>query len=262
MELAIDRANILEAGRNPTARVQEIMKGVIGPIVHNVVMSGKACLPPGFEWDVQRMAFPAYGKYAKGEFAAPCTLAFRGLTCNFFRTGKINIMGATSVAESVKRLYEGLLYLEEKTGFSMRVHDLKLTNMQSTVYLNYTLDIDALYRHLIDKEYEPENISFLKYKLLVTGGKVTFLVYKSGRIVMTQAKSEEQFNEARDIFLPFLAQFALKYSPGLVRDTDPLPLRPKQKRKRAAAVPPLPKKKRKKPVSSAAAKKKTPSVKV
>ena len=252
MNLAIDRANILRAARNPTPRVQEIMRGVIGPIVHNVVMSGEACLPPGFEWDVQRMAFPAYGKYAKGEFAAPCTLAFRGLTCNFFKTGKINILGATSVAESVKRLYEGLLYLREKTGFRMRVHDLKLTNMQATVYLNYTIDIEALQLHLMDKGYEPENISFLKHEVEVTGGHVTFLIFKSGRIVMTQAKSEAQFAEARDIFLPFLAQFALKYSPGLVRDNEPVPLRPKQKRKRAAAVPALPKKKRKKQPSAAA----------
>lgn len=239
----IDRDTILAVSRQPSLKVQEVMAKVTGPLVHNVVMSGSAALPEGYLWDVQRMAYPAYGKYEKKEFA-PCTLACRGITCNFFKRGKVNVMGAKSVPSSVKKFYDALSYLRRRTGLRMKSRDFQLKNMQATVYLNHTIDMESLAAHIADKEYEPDNISFLKYSMEVTNGSVTFLIYKTGRIVMTKATVFAQFVEARDLFLPFVAQFALKYSPANIREEEPPVPRIRAKRKRLAAPAPTKKKKR------------------
>lgn len=205
----LDLKAIEAARKDPSASVRKILSGVIGPKIHNVVLACKACLPPGFTWDVKRLAFPAYGKYKKSEYAAPFTLACKGATCVFVKTGKVNILGAKTVAESVKKIYECQAYLYKLTKFRMRVHDLTLTNMQATINLGYTIDLPAMKKRLLLAVYNPTVISHLKYTIHTGSGAVTFLIYPSGRIVLTEAIDMAQFVEARNIFLPFVAMFAL-----------------------------------------------------
>jgi len=155
-------------------------------------------------------------EYNPKRFSA-CIMRLRG-TATFpnmrttgliFGNGKIVITGSKSEAQSfysakqfakiIKKL--GYRFLNEA---SLR-NDFKIHNVVATVSLNHLIRLDGLATNPEHKNYlnyEPEIFAGLIYRMSVP--KVVFLIFVTGKIVLTGAKSIKDCEVALDHMLPVI----------------------------------------------------------
>ena len=75
---------------------------------------------------------------------------------------------------------------------------LKIQNVVSTAYVGKTLDLKNLAKHLINIEYKPSK--FIAAIMRIRNPFATCLIFPSGRLLITGAKSVEQSYNAARIF--------------------------------------------------------------
>lgn len=221
---------LMEMKRNLTEQHREILKHVRGPFIHNVVMTARDSVHVE-DFQVSRLAYPAFGSWNKDNFASPFSIKCRGVTVMFMDGGIINLVGADSEDEALLKLYEVLLFVYKKTGFRVRVHDFRVQNMQATLYLGYTIDLQRLSEYLPLLAYEPSNINLGKYTVPVKGGSINMLIFPTGSVVLVKGKSMAQFEEARDLIIPTLVHFAVN-PVSIVQKTIEMSLEKKRKDKK------------------------------
>ncbi len=110
-----------------------------------------------------------------------------------FSTGKFICSGTTSLEEAEKAIRKALEDFKKvgiKVGDKL---DLGIVNMVASADLGYKLDLNSIVFTLPDCEYEPEQFPGVVHK--IDNPKLVFLLFSSGRIVVTGAKSEEQIHE-------------------------------------------------------------------
>ena len=113
-----------------------------------------------------------------------------------FGSGKIVCTGAKSIADvrlAIKRIVEEI----RKTGVKIpKEPKVIIQNVVATANLHAELNLDAIAIGLDNTEYEPEQFPGLVYRM--KDPKVVLLLFGSGKIVITGAKSFDDADRAAE----------------------------------------------------------------
>ncbi|RLG06503.1 MAG: hypothetical protein DRN65_05185, partial [Thaumarchaeota archaeon] len=111
-----------------------------------------------------------------------------------FSSGKMVCTGAKSEQESI-RAVKTVVKLLEKEGFLIR-HEpiIEIQNIVASIDLHAKIDLEAAAQKLENTMYEPEQFPGLIYRMQEP--KVVILMFASGKLVCTGAKSEREVYEA------------------------------------------------------------------
>lgn len=113
-----------------------------------------------------------------------------------FESGKIVCTGARSV-EDVKKAIDITVKKIESAGIEIpKDPEIKVQNIVASANLNADLNLDAIAIGLDGTEYEPEQFPGLVYRM--KDPKVAMLLFGSGKIVCTGARSAEDAENAVD----------------------------------------------------------------
>ena len=98
----------------------------------------------------------------------------------------------------------------QKVGFpGAKFTDYKVQNTTATCDIGFPIRLEGfLYAHASKSTYEPELFPGLIYRM--TEPKMTVLIFVSGKLVITGAKSQESLQAAVEYIYPHLAEFRKK----------------------------------------------------
>ena len=118
-------------------------------------------------------------------------------TLLLFKSAKINCTGAKNL-ESIQKSYEKIYEVLSKD-YSMHKLEYKIQNMVVVADFKQKIDLYELY-YLLEEEnvdYDPEQFPGVIYKF---DNSTTFLIFYSGKIVLTGAKSTESISQVVKAF--------------------------------------------------------------
>lgn len=160
------------------------------PIVQNIVATVDLCVKiDNLEIIAQKVN---NAEYNPQRFAAVIMrIREPKTTALVFRTGKMVVTGAKSLNASkvAARKYVSII---NKAGFNAVFSEAhyKVQNMTATVTMGFPIRLEALiYAYPNISTYEPELFPGLIFRM--QDPKVVFLVFVSGKVVVTGVKSEE-----------------------------------------------------------------------
>ena len=111
-----------------------------------------------------------------------------------FGSGKIVCTGARSL-DDVKEVFRKVTLIVRKSGTKVpRDYKFQVENIVSSAKLEKNLNLDTIAFNLENSEYEPEQFPGLVYRM--KDPKVAFLLFGSGKIVITGARSIKDVNTA------------------------------------------------------------------
>ncbi len=111
-----------------------------------------------------------------------------------FGSGKIVCTGARSI-EDVKTVFKKVVKVIESVKVKVpKNYKTQVENIVASAKLDARLNLDAIAFNLENSEYEPEQFPGLVYRM--TDPKVAFLLFGSGKIVCTGARSIEDVHIA------------------------------------------------------------------
>lgn len=124
---------------------------------------------------------------------------------------QIIVTGAKSIAENVNAAKKYVAIIN-RTGFGeARFHETsyRIQNMTATCDFGFPIRLEGLiYAHSSQSTYEPELFPGLVYRM--TDPKVVLLIFVSGKVVGTGAKTEEHLQQAFENIFPILLEFRKK----------------------------------------------------
>eukprot|EP00045_Choanoeca_perplexa_P001406 m.19529 g.19529 ORF g.19529 m.19529 type:complete len:205 (-) comp10920_c0_seq1:23-637(-) len=159
--------------------------------------------------DLERVSKKAKNtQYNPKRFAA-CIIRTKGsakATALLFSSGKMVIMGAKSeqiAKEACERFTDIII---NKCKISTRRVEFKIHNVVGCVDVKFKIDLSKL--HLEQSmycKYDPEVFPGLTYRMHTP--EVVLLVFHSGKIVLTKAKTRDDVQKAFENIYPVLQQF-------------------------------------------------------
>jgi len=127
-------------------------------------------------------------------------------TALVFASGKLVITGTKSSHNS-SLATKKIAYILERVGFQPSSYiNFKVQNIVGTVDVGYPIRLEGVaFAHPTFSSYEPELFPGLIYRLVQP--RVVLLVFVSGKVVITGAKTEEQLVEGLKKVYPVLLEF-------------------------------------------------------
>ena len=126
-------------------------------------------------------------------------------TALIFQSGKMVVTGAKTEHDS-KLAAKKYARIVKKIGFGVRFLNFKIQNMVSTVDLQFPIRLEGLVcEHAKFCSYEPELFPGLIYRMV--SPKIVFLVFVSGKCVLTGAKTRQQLQDAFENMYHVLLRF-------------------------------------------------------
>lgn len=127
-------------------------------------------------------------------------------TALIFASGKMCVTGTKSTHNSTLAAKK-FAYIIERVGFKPQTYiDFKVQNIVGTVDVGFPIRLEGLvYAHSTFASYEPELFPGLIYRLV--SPRVVFLIFVSGKIVITGAKTEMDLKEALTKLYPVLVEY-------------------------------------------------------
>jgi len=126
-------------------------------------------------------------------------------TALIFASGKMCVTGTKSTHNAALAA-QRFAYIIEKVGFKPAMIDFKVQNMVGTLDVGFPIRLEGLvYAHSTFASYEPELFPGLIYRLV--SPRVVFLIFVSGKVVITGAKTEQNMTEALTKIYPVLVEF-------------------------------------------------------
>lgn len=111
-----------------------------------------------------------------------------------FGSGKIVCTGARSL-DDVKEVFRKVVLIIRKSGSKVpKEYKFQVENIVSSAKLESKLNLDDIAFNLENSEYEPEQFPGLVYRMAEP--KVAFLLFGSGKIVITGARSIKDVHTA------------------------------------------------------------------
>lgn len=210
-ELAKDDDEETEEKEAPAEGEENFGETVLIPRVVNIV----ACVDYGCQLDLFKLATHIRNaEYNPKRFPA-VTLRIQepkatGLT---FKNGKTNIVGCKTEEDAylAARKFGRML---RNVGFNVKMKTFTISNMVATMDCKFPIHLESLAssQHKIFATYNPEVFAGLIYRVPAKP-RCTFLVFVSGKLVVTGAKSLENIKAAANYIYPILAQYARDYTP-------------------------------------------------
>ncbi|CAJ1966536.1 unnamed protein product [Cylindrotheca closterium] len=123
-----------------------------------------------------------------------------------FSSGKLCVTGLRSL-HNVHLACKKFHYIIERVGFQPTPNcEMKVQNIVGTVDVGFPIRLEGLvYAHSAFASYEPELFPGLIYRLL--NPRVVFLIFVSGKLVITGAKKESDLSVALTKLFPVLVEF-------------------------------------------------------
>lgn len=126
-----------------------------------------------------------------------------------FSTGKMVCTGSKS-AKLAKRAVNKVVKQLRGAGFIINDEpDVEIQNMVASAHVSSKVDLEGVADILDNIMYEPEQFPALIYRMV--DPKVVILIFASGSIVITGAKSEEQVMIAADKIKATLMEYKLLF---------------------------------------------------
>ncbi len=126
-----------------------------------------------------------------------------------FRTGKMVCTGAKSEKIAMSAVRKVVRELK-KAGFIIRRSPkIKIVNMVGTADVRGEIALEAASDILDNTMYEPEQFPGLIYRM--EEPKVVILLFRSGKMVLTGSRSEDQVHEATEKMISILIENELVY---------------------------------------------------
>lgn len=123
-------------------------------------------------------------------------------TALIFSSGKMVCTGAKSEEDS-KKAAKKYAKTIKNMGFDVKFTDFKVQNIVASADVGFAIRLESLsHKHVDFCQYEPEIFPGLIYRIYEP--KVVVLIFVSGKIVLTGAKTREQIKEAYSNILPAL----------------------------------------------------------
>ncbi|RNA23947.1 TATA-box-binding [Brachionus plicatilis] len=175
----------------------------IVPTIQNIVST----ISVGCKLDLKKIALKARNsEYNPKRFAALIMrIRVPRTTALIFSSGKMVCTGAKSETESklAARKYARII---QKLGFPAKFMDFKIQNIVGCADIQFIVRLESLHTyHTRFCSYEPEIFPGLIYRMLQP--KVVLLVFVSGKVVITGAKTREEIYEAFNNLYPILRSF-------------------------------------------------------
>lgn len=135
-------------------------------------------------------------------------------TALIFASGKICITGVKSTHNATLACKK-FAYIIERVGFKPKEFmDFKVQNIVGTADVGFPIRLEGLvYAHSAFASYEPELFPGLIYRLV--NPRVVFLIFVSGKVVITGAKKETDLSSALTKLYPVLLEFRKQHVAAL-----------------------------------------------
>jgi transcription initiation factor TFIID TATA-box-binding protein len=111
-----------------------------------------------------------------------------------FSSGKMVCTGAKSERQAKKTVMKVVENLKKNGIIAVAKPDIQIQNIVASAGLDGTIDIEKATYSLKRTMYEPEQFPGLIYRM--EEPKVVILIFRSGKLVITGAKKEEEINRA------------------------------------------------------------------
>jgi TATA-box binding protein (TBP), component of TFIID and TFIIIB len=122
-----------------------------------------------------------------------------------FASGKMCVTGTKSTHNAALAA-QRFAYIVEKVGFKPALIDFKVQNIVGTIDVGFPIRLEGLvFAHSTFASYEPELFPGLIYRLV--SPRVVFLIFVSGKVVITGAKTEKDMTDALTKMYPVLVEF-------------------------------------------------------
>lgn len=184
----------------------KIMNFLIFPLAPNITYPQLADL--GVRLDLKQIALRCRNtEFNPRRFAAVIMrLREPRATALVFASGKLVITGTKSSHNS-SLATKKIAYILERVGFQPSGHiHFKVQNIVGTVDVGYPIRLEGVaFAHPTFSSYEPELFPGLIYRLVQP--RVVLLIFVSGKVVITGAKTEEQLVEGLKKVYPILLEF-------------------------------------------------------
>ncbi|KAL0211088.1 hypothetical protein P9112_009386 [Eukaryota sp. TZLM1-RC] len=132
-------------------------------------------------------------------------------TALVFRTGKMVVTGAANEDDCL-RAARRFCRILQKVKCPVRFTDFKVENIVGVTNVGFSIDLEALHvRHSKFAQYEPELFPGLIYR--IHEPKVCLLIFVTGRVVCTGAKSREAIYSGLGKIRPVLNDFKARAPP-------------------------------------------------
>ena len=130
-------------------------------------------------------------------------------TALVFSSGKMIVTGAKNEDDS-KEAATKYVAIIKKVGFAMAgLFDFKVQNITATLDVGFPIRLEGLiYAQAAYSTYEPELFPGLVYRM--EDPKVVLLIFVSGKVVMTGAKTQDALSRAAENIFPHLLDFRKK----------------------------------------------------
>lgn len=118
------------------------------------------------------------------------------------------VTGAKSMEDSTNsaKKYTAII---QKVGFPAKFNDFRVQNMTATCDVGFPIRLEGfIYAHSANATYEPELFPGLVYRM--TDPKVVLLIFVSGKVVITGAKTAEALSSAIENIFDSLLEFRKK----------------------------------------------------
>lgn len=127
-------------------------------------------------------------------------------TALIFASGKMVVTGVKST-HNANLAAKKFAYIIERVGFKPNEFvDFKVQNIVGTADMGFPIRLEGLvYAHSAFASYEPELFPGLIYRLV--SPRVVFLIFVSGKVVITGAKKESDLSSALTKLYPVLVEF-------------------------------------------------------
>lgn len=180
-----------------------MMHQIEDPIVHNIVATANFCCSLDLAQIVVRVR---NAEYNPKRFRAVIMRIFEPrTTAMLFSSGKIVCTGAKSerLACIAVRKYGRIM---QKLGYDIKFTEFKIQNMVSTVDIKFPIRLDKLALvHAQFCTYDPDFFPALIYRMVRP--RTVLLIFVSGKIIITGAKSRNEIIETINHMAPVLNSF-------------------------------------------------------
>jgi len=141
-------------------------------------------------------------------------------TALIFSSGKMCVTGTRSPQNSSLAARK-FAYIIDCVGFKPKDSiDFKIQNIVGTTDMGYPIRLEGLaYAHSAYASYEPELFPGLIYRL--ENPRVVFLIFVSGKVVITGAKTEQDLADAREKMGPVLEEYKKVTTVGSMPGSTP-----------------------------------------
>ncbi|OHS93164.1 hypothetical protein TRFO_11975 [Tritrichomonas foetus] len=186
-----------------------LSKSPLVPRIVNIV----ACVDYGTSFDLVKIATSLRNAEFNPKRFPAVTLRIQepkatGLT---FKNGKVNIVGCRTEEDAylAARKFGRIL---KNLGFRVKMKSFTISNIVATMDCQFPIHLESLAssRNKVFCTYNPEVFSGLIYRI-TQRPKCTFLIFVSGKLIVTGAKTIESIHAAANHIYPILQQFARNF---------------------------------------------------